>query len=319
VQAAAEMARTLQLTALVPEMGRFVASDVVDVEAQAALATALVALEPNEQRIALAPLLGDGTVPPALRQKIGKVLAEGRSANSLDVLVEAMRTVPSRGQLKLAQSLAGSAAGAETLFGMVEKRQAAPQVLLDRGVQDRLNALNSPALKARHAKLIENLEPPNEAIQKLIEAKRTAYNPTKASPVEGAKVFTQNCAICHQIDGNGAVIGPQLDGIGGRGLERIVEDILDPNRNVDINFRTQIIVLKEGDVVSGQARREEGELLVIADSTGKEISIPKKDIESRRQSETSLMPANFGDILPEKEFQDLLAYLLSKGVPAGAK
>ena len=113
------------------------------------------------------------------------------------------------------------------------------------------------------------------------------------------------------------MIGPQLDGIGGRGLERILEDVLDPNRNVDINFRTHIIVLKEGDVVSGQARREEGELLVIADSTGKEISIPKKGIESRRESETSLMPANFGDIIPEKEFQDLMAFLLSKGVPRG--
>ena len=101
------------------------------------------------------------------------------------------------------------------------------------------------------------------------------------------------------------------------GLERILEDVLDPNRNVDINFRTQIIVLKEGDVMTGQARREEGELLVIADSTGKEISIPKKQIESRRESETSLMPANFGDIIPEKEFQDLMAFLLSKGVPRG--
>ena len=182
VQAAAEMARTLQLTALVPEMGRFVASDVVDVDAQAALATALVALEPGEQRIALAPLLGDGTVPAGVAAKDRKD-SGGRAQRelALDVLVEAMRSVPSRLQLKVAQSLAGSAAGAETLFNMVEKRQAAPQLLLDRGVQDKLNALNSSELKTRHAKLIENLEPPNEAIQKLIEAKRAAYNPRRAS------------------------------------------------------------------------------------------------------------------------------------------
>jgi putative heme-binding domain-containing protein len=137
--------------------------------------------------------------------------------------------------------------------------------------------------------------------------------------VEGAKVFVKNCAICHQIDGNGAVIGPQLDGVGSRGLERILEDVLDPNRNVDVNFRTHILVLKEGDVISGLFRREEGELMVIADSTGKEISVPKKQIESRRESETSLMPANFDDIIPENEFQDLMAFLLSKGVPVGTR
>ncbi|MGZ8900985.1 MAG: hypothetical protein ACXW3Z_12895, partial [Limisphaerales bacterium] len=80
-----------------------------------------------------------------------------------------------------------------------------------------------------------------------------------------------------------------------------------------------IIVLKEGDVLSGLFRREEGELLVLADSTGKEIAVPRKEIESRRESETSLMPANFADIIPEKDFQDLMAFLLSKGVPRGEK
>ena len=32
-------------------------------------------------------------------------------------------------------------------------------------------------------------------------------------------------------------IAPHLDGIGNRGLERLLEDVLDPNRNVDQLFR----------------------------------------------------------------------------------
>ncbi|HEX7859536.1 MAG TPA: PVC-type heme-binding CxxCH protein [Verrucomicrobiae bacterium] len=318
LQSAADIARSLQLTALTPDLSRFLSDASVDVEAQGAIATAVVALEPNEHRLALAPLLGDGTIPAELRQKVGKTLAAGKSANSLEVLVEAMRTVPARGQLKLAQSLASSSAGAETLLAMVEKRQASPQVLLDRSVQDKFKALNSPATSEKLAKLTENLEAPSEAVQKQIEQLRTKYQATKtASSLAGAEVFTKNCAICHQIDGTGALIGPQLDGIGGRGLERLLEDTLDPNRNVDVNFRTQIVVLKDGDVVTGLFRREEGELLILADSTGKEITVPKNQIESRRESETSLMPSNFGDIIPEKEFHDLLAFLLSKAIPRG--
>ena len=50
---------------------------------------------------------------------------------------------------------------------------------------------------------------------------------------KGHEVFTKTCAICHQIGGQGAVIGPQLDGVGARGLDRILEDVIDPNRNVD--------------------------------------------------------------------------------------
>ena len=108
------------------------------------------------------------------------------------------------------------------------------------------------------------------------------------------------------------MIGPQLDGVGNRGLERLLEDVLDPNRNVDVAFRTHTIALKDGDVISGLPRREEGELLVLADATGKEISVPKKNIESRRESELSLMPENFGEILSSDDFDNLMAFLLSQ-------
>ena len=48
------------------------------------------------------------------------------------------------------------------------------------------------------------------------------------------------------------------------------------------------------EAVSGLFRREEGEAIVLADVTGKDVSIPKKDIVERRNSTTSLMPENFG-------------------------
>jgi putative heme-binding domain-containing protein len=282
-------------------------------DAQPALASALVALHPSDQRIALAQLLPDHATSPDLRARIVKTIASDSKADATEALSDAMRTVPTRVQLTLAQSLAGSTSGAETLFTLVEHRQASPQILLDKTLQDKIAALNSSAANARLAKLTHDLEPPSEAVQKLIESRRAAYDSSKASPVEGARVFTQNCAICHQIDGAGALIGPQLNGIGNRGLERLSEDILDPNRNVDVSFRTQIVTLKDGDVMSGLFRRDEGELVVLADSTGKEISVPKSNIESRRESQTSLMPGNFGDIIPEKDFENLLAFLLSKG------
>ena len=103
-----------------------------------------------------------------------------------------------------------------------------------------------------------------------------------------------------------------MEGIGSRGLERLCEDILDPNRSVDLAFRTTLLVLRDGDVVSGLFRREEGETVVLADSTGKELVIPKKRIQERRESETSLMPDNFGEIIPAADFNHLMSFLLSK-------
>ena len=135
------------------------------------------------------------------------------------------------------------------------------------------------------------------------------------SAARGASAFTKLCAGCHQIDRQGALVGPQLDGVGARGAERIVEDIVDPNRNVDHAFATTMFVLADGDVVSGLFRREEGETIVYAESTGKELSVPKSQVKERKQSELSLMPEGLVDALTQQEFNDLLAFLLSKTAP----
>src|SRR4029078_11525074 len=144
------------------------------------------------------------------------------------------------------------------------------------------------------------------------EERRKNLNLAKASTDRGAQVFEKNCAVCHRIGDVGAVIGPQLQRVGKRGAERIIEDVLDPNRNVDGAFRTTILQLKGGDTVSGLLRREEGELIVLADSTGKENSYDKGKVKRRVNTALSLMPGNCGETIKPDEFNDLVAFLLSK-------
>src|SRR6185436_8554916 len=139
------------------------------------------------------------------------------------------------------------------------------------------------------------------------------YEPEQASATRGAEVFAKSCAICHQLDGKGAIVGPQLDGAGNRGLERLVEDVLDPNRNVDPAFRYSVVTLKNETSITGLQRREEGETLVFVDATGKEVTVAKKEIADRKESELSLMPANFGEALTDEQFYDLIAFLLAHG------
>ena len=108
------------------------------------------------------------------------------------------------------------------------------------------------------------------------------------------------------------MVGPQLDGIGGRGLERLIEDVLDPNRNVDVAFRTTTLRLADGRVLAGLVRREEGSQLVLADNQGKEFTVAKSEIDEQQKTALSLMPANVGEIVPEGEFFDLVGWLLSQ-------
>ena len=318
-QTAAELARTLGLKNLAPEFVELLTAPGRDLATRAAAAQTLVALQPNENLAALAPLVGDATLPPTLRDQINRAFAIRDPDTSPAALKLALNTVPYRVQVTLAQALAGSPAGAETLLGLIERGEAAPSLLLNRTVQDKLTASSPATGRERIAKLARNLTPANEQIQKLIDERRAAYPQAKADPVAGFALFNRVCVVCHTINGKGGLVGPQLDGVGSRGLERLMEDVLDPSRNVDRAFSTHIITLKNGDVISGLPRREEGELLVLATVSGQETSIPKREIQARRESETSLMPDNFGEAIPLEDFNHLMAFLLSQGTPPAVK
>jgi putative heme-binding domain-containing protein len=107
-------------------------------------------------------------------------------------------------------------------------------------------------------------------------------------------------------------IGPELDGIGNRGLERLLEDVVDPNRNVDQAFRSTLLTTIDGRALAGLALREEGQVLVLADAQGKEQRVPLAEISERGVSPLSPMPANAIELVKEAEFYHLLGYLLSQ-------
>jgi putative heme-binding domain-containing protein len=146
----------------------------------------------------------------------------------------------------------------------------------------------------------------------LINKRRDAYGKAKADPKAGALVYKNNCANCHQLAGEGAKVGPQLDGIGVRGLDRLLEDTLDPSRNVDQALRATVLNLKDGKTLTGLVLREEGELIVLADNLGKEVRVAKADVDDRRTSLLSPMPANFNETIKEEDFHHLMAFLLQQ-------
>lgn len=308
-KAAGELASKFKGIALKPKLEAALLRSGADVEAMPAMANALLTFKQDDVLASLIPALSEPTLAANLRARLAKGIVERNDTDAL--LVDVLKEAPFRVQTKIAQSLAGSQAGAEKLLKLVEENRASARLLLDRTTADKFAALKTAGAAERVKKLTANLSQ-NEAAQKLIEQRRAEYKPGPDDARLGEAIWAQNCSVCHRIGSVGNVVGPQLDGIGNRGLERLLEDVLDPNRNVDRAFRTHIILLKDGDVISGLPRREEGAVLVLADSTGKETSIPKANIQSRRESETSLMPENFGDVIPPADFQKLMAFLLSK-------
>jgi putative heme-binding domain-containing protein len=283
-----------------------------DVEARVAAVVAALALQPEPAIAEFSSILSDASQAPGVRERIGQMLAEVSLPSARASVVAALKTAPYRFQSLWAYGLSTSRDGAEAFLSAVEQGLVSPRILQSVGARNRLQAAKPNDWENRIARLTASLPPSDEARDKLIAERRSGYVRSHANPVEGLQVFRQTCAPCHQINGEGGLVGPQLTGVGNRGLDRLCEDVLDPNRNVDRAFRQTLFTLKNGDVVGGLFRREEGELIIAADATGKEFSIKRSDVQERKESETSLMPDNFGEAIPSSQFNHLMAYLLSQ-------
>jgi putative heme-binding domain-containing protein len=272
----------------------------------------LAAIGHPELLPAVNDLLAQPDITVDLQQHAAQVLAGLNQEPARVVLLERLKTAPSPVAMAIARGLALGTAGGQALLNAIEKGQASPRLLQDPTVEQRLSAARIPQLAERRAALLDNLPPVPEAAAELQQARQKAFLQAQPDLARGGKLFQQHCNACHQLQTQGGKVGPALDGVGLRGLARLLEDTLDPNRNVDAAFRATVVSLTNGQVLSGLALREEGAVLILADDQGKERRIPLGEIEERRLVTLSPMPANIAEKISEADFSDLLAFLLSQ-------
>lgn len=305
-----ELCGSLKIASLETNLAALVADQKKPESRRGAAMATLPVLDAKKHVNLLGRVLADASEPIGLRDKAANILGGLNQPDAQDALVKGLAVASQRLEMVIALALAGGKNGADKLLQTVAAGKASPRLLQERAVEFRLAGSNLPGWKERVAKLTQGLPPADQQIQALLQSRHDGFVKAKRDPSAGAKVFEKSCAICHILANKGAKIGPQLDGIGNRGLDRLLEDIIDPNRNVDQAFRSTTLNLKNGQIVSGLVLREEGEILVLADSLGKEVRVDKKDVEEKIVSQLSPMPANLVKQIPEADFYNLLAFLL---------
>lgn len=307
-----DLAVSLKLTPLFEQITQSIQGESTTLSTRQAAFVTLLAIDRDRAIEWLGQVLVDPGALIDLRVHAANLLGQGGPTRARQILLNALPTAPARLEAPIATALAVDRDGAEALLALLADGKVSPRILNDRAVEIRLRAAGVPEIDTRLSELTQGLPPVDEAIQALLAGRHSGFATAEADPGRGVEIFEKNCAICHKLGGAGAEIGPQLDGVGVRGAERLIEDILDPNRNVDQAFRTTILALDDGRIVSGLQLREEGEIVVLADSRGQEVRVPRASIEEHRVSSISPMPADLSAQIPESQFYDLLAYLLSQ-------
>jgi putative heme-binding domain-containing protein len=138
----------------------------------------------------------------------------------------------------------------------------------------------------------------------------------KADPVAGRRVFESpklaGCYKCHQVEGRGANIGPDLSLIGRTERKWIVESILQPSAVVAPHYQAWIVQTLDGKTRTGLLVGTHLDKSVYIDEKGNRFEVLAGEVADIRAAKQSIMPERLLDVLTDQEIRDLVAYLTNE-------
>jgi putative membrane-bound dehydrogenase-like protein len=131
-----------------------------------------------------------------------------------------------------------------------------------------------------------------------------------ANPAVGEKVFDRACAACHQINGKGHAIGPNLAS-SSREPETLLTHILDPSQYVLPQYVQYTAVDNSGRIYQGMlAAQTSASVTLIRDKQSSDTLL-RSNLEELVSTGKSLMPEGIEQQLSKQDLADLIAWLHS--------
>jgi putative heme-binding domain-containing protein len=210
---------------------------------------------------------------------------------------------------ELLSAVAGSPALAEPLIRAMERQVIAPHEL-DATTREGLRRLPDATLRNRAVAVLAKFAPPERS--SVIGRYQPALQLT-GDVDRGRSVFAKNCQTCHQHQGQGKRVGPDLSGVLGRAPDQLLSDILDPNKNVEPDFIVLAAATRRGQVYSGLLAEESATTVKLRRAEGVEDTLLRSEIDELRSTGQSLMPEGLEQSINAQEMADLIAFLRRGG------
>jgi putative membrane-bound dehydrogenase-like protein len=132
----------------------------------------------------------------------------------------------------------------------------------------------------------------------------------------GRRVFEHpkltGCYKCHQVDGRGANVGPDLSLIGRAERRWIVESILQPSASVAPHYQSWKITTTDERVRTGLLVRTYLDESEYIDEKGNRFKVRASEVAEISAARGSIMPDGLLDQLTIQEIRDLVAFLQSR-------
>jgi putative heme-binding domain-containing protein len=127
----------------------------------------------------------------------------------------------------------------------------------------------------------------------------------------GKVTFLQRCQSCHRLGSDGFAVGPDLAGARSGGKEKLLVNILDPNREVPPNYFGYVVDTQEGDSYAGLIVNETASSVTVRQPLGLEVVVPRSQIAKMQASRLSLMPEGLEEGLTQQDLADLVYFIFA--------
>jgi putative membrane-bound dehydrogenase-like protein len=163
--------------------------------------------------------------------------------------------------------------------------------------------------------MYERFIPADQRQQRLGEAIKAAdILALKGNPKRGEQIFYEStaaqCKNCHQVNGKGGTLGPDLSAIGKK-YERatLLETILEPSKAISHEFVPYLVQTTDGLVYAGFVVTNDEREVVLKDINSKMVRIRAKDVDVIEPQTKSLMPELVLRDVTAQDAADLLAFM----------
>lgn len=243
--------------------------------------------------------------PPEVRSAALSALAGFDEAESAELVIDQWSGLSPELRSQAAEVLLSRPAWINRLLDAIEQGQIS-QADIDPARVALLNQHPDAHVRQRVGSVFSEASLPRR--QAVVDAYQSAL--TLEGDVErGRAVFRRNCTACHQLEGEGKVIGADLKGIRQRGLASIMLNVLDPNREVKPAFVSYVVLTESGRVFSGMIISENANSVTIQQPDGKPVTVQRNEIETLKSTSLSFMPEGLEKQIDLQSMADLLEYL----------
>lgn len=143
-----------------------------------------------------------------------------------------------------------------------------------------------------------------------IDRIRKIMNGSSGNLEKGSIHFKTRCASCHQLFGEGSLIGPDLTGYERQNLEFWLQGIVDPSVELREGYINYVATMNDGRIAAGFMHEQSPNTVTLRDMAGQHLLLSRDEIESLEASDISLMPSGLLAGMSDDELRDLFAYLM---------